>query len=187
MTPVDVPICMEAELMNAGKTEGEPAIRVLRLPASARSNHANTAKRETIEPIPLNVDQLVRRCLGSLDLVERLLNSFENRFPVEVAQIEQSLAEGDSQRLICVCHQLKGASANVSAGILNSIMTKMEVAAQENRLQDVIACLGELEAAWEQFKAYKSAEYRPSHSQAVRRGAKNANDRLSLEKTPCAY
>src|SRR5205085_12588475 len=77
---------------------------------------------------PLNFDQLVMRCMGRLELAQRLLASFERRFPLELSQIEQSLETGDLPTFVRQAHQLKGASANVSAPGLHAILKRIEEA-----------------------------------------------------------
>ena len=106
---------------------------------------------------PLDLEQLRRRCLDRLDLVERLLNSFERRFPLELAEIEHCLATEDVPRLIQLAHRLKGASANISAPKLHSLMQKMEQAARDGQLDAVAQWLGQLQSEWEEFAQYKGS------------------------------
>jgi HPt (histidine-containing phosphotransfer) domain-containing protein len=106
---------------------------------------------------PLDLAQLEHRCMGRLDLVERLLASFERRFPEELLQIEQSLAEEDAPRLTQLAHQLKGASANVAAPLLAGWMQRLERAAQAGCWDEAGECLSQLQSEWERFTEYRGS------------------------------
>ena len=66
---------------------------------------------DSCRPVPLDLAQLQRRCMGKIELVERLLASFERRFPLELVELGQALAEGNVARVGQLAHQLKGAAA----------------------------------------------------------------------------
>ena len=123
---------------------------------------------------PLNYDELVRRCMGKIELVERLLNSFESRFPGEISQIEESLADGDRPRLNRLVHQLKGSVSNVSASALQAVMIRMDEAAQADRLDEVLTCLNETRQQWEAF-----IHHRATRSDAARSTGKSCLSRGS--------
>ncbi|MGC3971653.1 MAG: Hpt domain-containing protein [Pirellulales bacterium] len=111
---------------------------------------AATAAAE--HPTPLDYPQLVRRCMGKLELVERLLSSFEERVPKELVAIHDSLAAGDVPRLARLAHQFKGTTANVSAPELQAIAVRMDGAAREGRFPAVAQCLNDITAAWQRFQ-----------------------------------
>jgi HPt (histidine-containing phosphotransfer) domain-containing protein len=106
---------------------------------------------------PLDRRQLINRCLGRIELAERLIASFQTRFPNEAGQIERALSEGDEPNLIRLIHQLKGASANVSAPMLHALLTRMEQSARGGDRQAVAASMSELYDAWDQLKHYLEA------------------------------
>jgi HPt (histidine-containing phosphotransfer) domain-containing protein len=123
---------------------------------NTRSPVAGAPGAPTARPIPLELDDLTQRCLGSLALVERLLASFEQRFPIELCEIAQSLEAGDVPRLVRSAHQLKGAAANMSAPMLRSILEHVEHAARAENLTPIAGYLAELEAEWERFCRFRS-------------------------------
>jgi HPt (histidine-containing phosphotransfer) domain-containing protein len=122
---------------------------------------------------PLEFDELVRRCMGRIELVERLLASFEDRFPKELSQIEECLIAGDVERLTRLTHQLKGTAANVSAPVILAIATKMEESARARRLETVTTHLSDVRDAWEQFRAYKATLPRSPGPRADQRRTSN--------------
>lgn len=95
--------------------------------------------------------------MGRLDLAERLLASFERRFPIELVEIESSLASGDIPRLMQLAHQLKGASANISAPRIQALMQQLENAARAEALDAAADLLTQLQAEWENFTQYKGS------------------------------
>lgn len=111
----------------------------------------------TGETAPLDFDQLCRRCMGRLDLAERLLASFERRFPLELVEIQNALATGDTVRLAQLAHQLKGASANISAPAIQALMQKMEDAARAGEPAAAADLLARLQCEWEKFTEYRGS------------------------------
>lgn len=109
------------------------------------------------ETAPLDFEQLCRRCMGRLDLAERLLASFERRFPLELVEIESCLAEGDLPRLVQLAHRLKGASANISAPRLHALMQRLEDAACGESPDAAAGLLTQLQSEWEKFNQYKGS------------------------------
>ncbi|HWA99110.1 MAG TPA: Hpt domain-containing protein [Pirellulales bacterium] len=105
----------------------------------------------------LELDQLVRRCMGCTALAARLLDSFEKRFSAEVAQLVQAVDDGDVPRLVRLTHQLKGAAGNVSAMTLHSVLSRMEEAARAQSLDLVVASLKDLFDQWNCFLECKAS------------------------------
>lgn len=111
-------------------------------------------------PLPLDLHDLAERCLGSFELVERLLNSFEQRFWPEVEQLERALAAGNAELAARVVHTLKGATANVSAERLRRVVAQIENVLRSGSLEDLRAPLEQLRHEWEQFN--KAVSYQRS-------------------------
>jgi HPt (histidine-containing phosphotransfer) domain-containing protein len=106
---------------------------------------------------PFDWEQLVRRCMGRIELAERLLNSFESRFPEDLSKIEEALLENDSAGLPRLVHQLKGAAANVSAPDLHSILARMEEAVRSAQRDIADECIDEIHVTWDRYVQSKSS------------------------------
>lgn len=106
---------------------------------------------------PFDVQQLVRRCMGRIELAERLLASYESRFPDDLFKIEACLAADDSAGLARLVHQMKGAAANVSAPALYSILSRMEQAVRDEQRETAGQCLEEVQEVWERYLQSKSS------------------------------
>jgi len=64
---------------------------------------------------PLDLKALEVRCLGRLDLVERVLQTFNDQLDADLAKLEQALAAGNIAEFTLVAHRIKGMSANTEA------------------------------------------------------------------------
>lgn len=109
---------------------------------------------------PFDLPQLVRRCMGRIELAERLLASFESRFPDDLCKVEDCLAADDAAELPRLVHQMKGAAANVSATSLYDILSRMEQAVRQQQRDAASHCLGEVQEAWNRYQQFKSSEGR---------------------------
>jgi HPt (histidine-containing phosphotransfer) domain-containing protein len=118
--------------------------------------HARGAERDEV---PLDLEQLKRRCMGRIELVERLLMSFEDRFPVELAQIEESLGASDVSRFVRLAHQLKGAAANISAPGLRVTLEQLEDTGRAGQMDEVGPCLANVRSEWSRFQSYLAASH----------------------------
>ena len=92
--------------------------------------------------------------MGRIELAERLLASFNDRFPKEADDIRRCRSEGDLTRLARLVHQLKGTTANVSAPALHETARAMEAAVLENRLNEFDGCLVQLDVVWQEFRDF---------------------------------
>ncbi len=124
----------------------------------AQSTAMNSAaSSSTTDVVAFDRDELVQRCLGSLALVERLLSRFDERFPIEVAQIDDSLSAGDTTTAARLAHRLKGAAANISAPALRNVLQQIEDSARADRMDQIASRMAELNRQWQRFGADKSA------------------------------
>ena len=141
----------------AGRENVRPANVAANIPVVPRLPCA-AAAADGKSSLPLDLDQLVRRCMGRVDLAERLLTSFQERLPIEVAQIQECLAAGDVVRLGRLVHQFKGTTANVSAPELHGIAVRMEHAAHAGQCETVACCLTEVAQAWQRFQQFRQSQ-----------------------------
>jgi HPt (histidine-containing phosphotransfer) domain-containing protein len=74
----------------------------------------------------LNMQDLLDRCLGNLEFVERILGKFLSRFDTDLAEIEQALESEDVEAVARVAHRLKGASATAAATGIRDCAAEIE-------------------------------------------------------------
>jgi two-component system sensor histidine kinase/response regulator len=125
-----------------------------RIVAPSRASQEPQSPAHERQP-PLDRDLLVRRCMGRLDLVDRLLRSFESRFPEDLSRIENCLRAKNFEELSRLVHQAKGAAANISAPELHSNMSQLEQALRTDPGETATTCLADVQRAWNRFLEFK--------------------------------
>lgn len=91
------------------------------------------------------------RCLGKLDLAERVLAKFESRLDEDLAELEQALRAEDSELIASIAHRLRGASANAAAHGIRERATTIEQLARQRRLPEMPAQMQGLRREWARF------------------------------------
>ena len=99
----------------------------------------------------IDVEQLLARCLGNVEIAERVLTKFQDRFRVDLTELEQGLQQQDAAAVAQAAHRIKGASANVSAPALYALASDIEQAARTERLADVPEDAQQLRTEWTRF------------------------------------
>jgi len=99
----------------------------------------------------LDVDDLVARCLGNLEFVDRVLAMFHQRCDEDLAELERAADAGDTETVVRLAHRLKGACANASAVTLRARAEEVERAARQGLLDDARERLGNLHDEWNRF------------------------------------
>jgi HPt (histidine-containing phosphotransfer) domain-containing protein len=79
-----------------------------------------------------DLEALKSRCLGNLELVERVLKSFATQLDADLEKLERALGANDLAAFASVAHRIKGMSANVEARSLCEHASRAEQRALEN-------------------------------------------------------
>ena len=99
----------------------------------------------------LDVWALCDRCMGNLDLVQRVLDKFETRLPEEIAELERMLEQQDAAKIALVAHRIKGNSSNVSATGLRHAAAEIEDLSRAGRVADARAQMDGLHDQWRRY------------------------------------
>jgi HPt (histidine-containing phosphotransfer) domain-containing protein len=99
----------------------------------------------------LDLRGLYDRCLGNLDLIERVLDKFEQRLPEELDELDRTLELGDAAKIALVAHRIKGSSSNVSAACLQQAAAEIEALSRAGRVAEIPACLPNLREQWQRY------------------------------------
>jgi HPt (histidine-containing phosphotransfer) domain-containing protein len=81
---------------------------------------------------PINVDELLARCVGRVDLLEKTLVHFEQCMHPQVSQLEEYAQQGDMESLRTIVHRLRGAALTVAANSLSQSAEQLEKALTAN-------------------------------------------------------
>ena len=95
----------------------------------------------------LDLQGLSDRCLGNLELAQRVLDKFEQRLPAELAELERVAELGDAAKIALVAHRIKGNSSNISAAGLQQAAAEIEDLSCAGRVADIPAAPAELARA----------------------------------------
>lgn len=92
----------------------------------------NESALESVEPV-LDFEALRARCLGSMELVERVLSKFTGQLDQDLDELERAIAAGDSTLAAQLAHRIKGIAASVSArSLFDNASTAEEAALASN-------------------------------------------------------
>ncbi len=115
-------------------------------PATAHATHsANTAPAPTTELPVLDWPALTSRVLDDPELLSEVLNQFRGSFPTQLTELTACIEAGDLNGVRRHAHRLKGATANVSALALNTIVQQLEAHAKANDREAILALLPDLQ------------------------------------------
>jgi HPt (histidine-containing phosphotransfer) domain-containing protein len=99
----------------------------------------------------LDIERLRNRCMGNIDLLQRVLDQFSKRLPEELAELERALELSDSEQVARIAHRIKGTSANVSAERLQHAAAEIESLSRMGCVTDVPPRLDRLRHEWERY------------------------------------
>lgn len=99
----------------------------------------------------LDLDELVDRCMGNLEFVDRVLTKFQQRFGENLDELERALAQKDTERVVLIAHRLKGESASVAAGALRDRAGEIEALGRAGHISNIPDCLQRLRGDWALF------------------------------------
>jgi len=92
--------------------------------------------------------------MGDIDLVQRVLKTFQERIPEEMETMEKAFKLNDAEQVACVAHRVKGSSASMSAGGLAQAAAEIEAVSRAGRAADIPASIEHLRDEWEKYLDY---------------------------------
>ncbi len=99
----------------------------------------------------INVDELIARCMGNTGIAERILAKFQERFCVDLRELEQGVSNHDTGAVAQAAHRIKGASGNVSAPAIYQLASEIERLARTEHMEEIRANIEQLEVEWTRF------------------------------------
>lgn len=80
------------------------------------------------------------------EFLREILGIYLEDTPNRIAELEQSLAAGDTARFTRAAHSVKGSSANVGAMVVRAVAEKLEQQSHKDGLGNVAGLVSELKA-----------------------------------------
>jgi HPt (histidine-containing phosphotransfer) domain-containing protein len=90
---------------------------------------------------PINTKELLARCLGRVELMDKLLANFDEVLGPQIDQLELAVQVGDAPQIKTIAHRIKGAALTVAARDLSCCAEKLEVSAAQSNSVDSANCL----------------------------------------------
>jgi CheY-like chemotaxis protein len=95
----------------------------------------------------LDVESLIARCSGNPALALSILEKFEKQAAVALAEIDQSISAGDTERTAKLSHALKGSAGMVGADPIRTVAAELEKLARSSALDQASQTLASLREA----------------------------------------
>lgn len=121
----------------------------------------------------INVDDLMARCLGNMDFVERILTIFQTRCESDLVELEDAIRAGDMLRVQRLAHRLKGACANAGANDLSVRASELWTAANKEFTDVLAARFAQFRQEWDECAAALSGDASPTSSNALASGIRD--------------
>ena len=96
-------------------------------------------------------DDLMARCMGRLDLVERVLKAFVCQVGEDICVLQSELSAGNSVEVARIAHRIKGSSANAAIEPIRKHAAAIEEFARADRRYDVADCCEQLLEDWREI------------------------------------
>lgn len=105
----------------------------------------NTPRNDQeVADAPFDFEELLGRCVGRKDLVEKVLANFTTLLPGQLDQLDAAARDGDLAKVRNSAHRLKGGALTISAQRLAKCAVQVEAAANEAGRTGLEGCLAEL-------------------------------------------
>lgn len=105
-------------------------------------------ENSTTELPAIDVQELIDRCMGNLELAQRVFAKLQAQFKQDLIALESALAEKDGKLMANIAHRLKGAASNVAAHDLYRCVAAIEESARDGMLESLPAQLDILHKHW---------------------------------------
>jgi HPt (histidine-containing phosphotransfer) domain-containing protein len=89
-------------------------------------------------------DELVARCMGRLDRVQRVLDAYFAQMGEDISHLATELDAGNTVEVARIAHRIKGASANAAINSLRAEAEAIEQLAHANQFSDIRDCIDRL-------------------------------------------
>lgn len=100
-----------------------------------------TIQEPQVAPSPIDVTELSNRCLGRVDLLEKLLANFDDYLNPQIDELLKASELRNHSTVRSLAHRLKGAALTISARDLSRSAERLEAAAEGGSDLERHACL----------------------------------------------
>jgi HPt (histidine-containing phosphotransfer) domain-containing protein len=108
---------------------------------------------QSIRPQAFNLPDLLARIGGNRELVSKFVSMFVKMFEESLAELERALSDGDHVKAALILHKMKGATANIGADSMHSLLIELNEVAKRGEITGLSDCVSNLSSEYEQFRA----------------------------------
>ncbi|MEO6876799.1 MAG: Hpt domain-containing protein [Opitutaceae bacterium] len=87
------------------------------------------------------------------EFLREIATIFFEDMPKRLAELDESLALGDTKKFTRAAHSIKGSSANLGATALREVAGQLELRSHKDGLGDVVGLVGEVKVQFERAQA----------------------------------
>ncbi len=102
-------------------------------------------------------DDMSKRLMHNKDLMQSVAEIFFEDLTEQIAELEQSIIEGDAIQVAAIAHKIKGASANVGGKALSALSLELELASKADNLDGMKENVALLKQSFNTLKAAMEA------------------------------
>ena len=103
-------------------------------PLASTPPHPAATEDDDAAPLPFNVERVLNRCMGNVQLLEKMLDKFQERSLRDLEDLARFVSEGNAAQAATLAHALKGAAANLSAERVKEVAADIEAMGRSQRL-----------------------------------------------------
>jgi len=98
-----------------------------------------------MQPVPpFIVADLLKRCMGNAQFMQRTLAKFQSRAGDDVERLHHSIASGDAVEATRLAHSIKGIAANLSATGMMNVADEIERLSRASCVADALPLMASL-------------------------------------------
>lgn len=127
-------------------------------------NSDGAARRAESEDDPIDVPDLLHRCVGDVDFLEGIVREFAKRLLEDVARLQDATDGQDWRKMTREAHSLKGSAGNLSAGPLRRLAVELEIAAKRQDLAAGCFLMDRVRKETKRFIAYADTACKTARS-----------------------
>lgn len=151
LNPIELLNKVEALLEEAKQVSGDVAAEIAS-PAVETSHPLPTDAASAVQLV--DMESLVRRCMGNQAFAERLLGTFLGELPQQLRQLSEAAESGEFEVVARLAHTLKGSAGNASAVAVRQAAANLEQSAGGGDQPLMLARLAALQAEYERLEEH---------------------------------
>jgi two-component system sensor histidine kinase/response regulator len=103
---------------------------------------------------PVDVSAALRSVEGDQGLLENLFEAFQQDYPKQLAEIQETISKGDAERTARVAHSVKGAVGCFGTQRASALTAQLDTLGRQAKLEGALALVQDLEQELARIRAF---------------------------------